>query len=221
MADIRHCEQCGSSFTPRREHARFCSASCRIAWNRQNMDDLWIAENPLDWSVAAMREVTERLPEARPRDRAQALEVINEAVWLVTIVDATLVRYRPEAYETVMGAQPCADRRLIEDTFAGLRFVRNWMGYHIDPADFIEPEEGGSGADAGRIAAWTWRSLPEPALGSLAPRGQAWEMTRYRAYEAHLAGHPIGETFGRAAAFLVLVSGQATPVTGVSSHAAS
>jgi hypothetical protein len=216
MADIRHCEQCGSSFTPFREHARFCSASCRMAWNRQNMGALWIGENPLDWSVAAMREVTERLPDARPRDRAQALEVINEAMWLVTIVDATLVRYRPEAYDAGMGAQPRAERRLIEGTFTGLRFVRNQMGYHIDPADFIEPEEGGSGPDAGRITAWTWRSLPEPALGSLAPRGQAWEMTRYRAYEAQLAEHTIGETFGRAAAFLVLVSGQATPVTWVS-----
>ena len=27
-------------------------------------------------------------------------------------------------------------------------------------------------------------------------------MTRYRAYQAQLAGHTIGETFGRAAAFL-------------------
>jgi hypothetical protein len=216
MADIRLCVQCGSSFTPLREHARFCSASCRVAWNRQDMGDLWIGENALGWSVAAMREVTEQLAEARPRDRAQALEVINEAVWLVTIVDATLVRYRPEAYEGVMRAHPPAERRLIEGTFTGLRFVRNQMGFHVDPVAFIELEEGGSGVDAGRITAWTWRSLPEPALGSLAPRGQAWEMTRYRAYEAQLAGHGIGETFGRPAAFLTLVSGQVTPVTGVS-----
>jgi hypothetical protein len=189
-----------------------------MAWNRENMGDLWIAENALDWSVAAMREVTERLPDARPRDWAQALEVINEAVWLVTIVDATLVRYRPEAYEGVVRAQPRAERRLIEGTSTGLRFVRNQMGYYVDPADFIKPEESCSGPDAGRITAWTWRSLPEPALGSLAPRGQAWEMTRYRAYEAQLAGHTIGETFGRAAAFLTLVSGQATRVAAASSH---
>ena len=44
--------------------------------------------------------------------------------------------------------------------------------------------------------------MPGPDLGSLPPRGQAWEMARYRAYQARLAGHTIGETFGRAAAFL-------------------
>lgn len=73
------------------------------------------------------------------------------------------------------------------------------------PADFIQPEENRSGPDRG-VTAWTWRSLPEPALGSLPPRGQAWEMTRYRAYQAQLAGHTIGETFGRAAAFLKLAA---------------
>jgi hypothetical protein len=29
-------------------------------------------------------------------------------------------------------------------------------------------------------------------------------MTRYRAYQAELAGHAVGETFGRAVAFLQL-----------------
>ena len=48
--------------------------------------------------------------------------------------------------------------------------------------------------------------MPEPDLGSLPPRRQAWEMTRYRAYQAQLAGHPIGETFGQAAAFLKLAA---------------
>jgi hypothetical protein len=31
-------------------------------------------------------------------------------------------------------------------------------------------------------------------------------MTRYRAYQAELAGHTIGETFGQAAAFLKLAA---------------
>jgi hypothetical protein len=48
--------------------------------------------------------------------------------------------------------------------------------------------------------------VPEPDLGSLPPRGQAWEMTRYGAYQAQLAGHTIGETFGEAAAFLKLAA---------------
>jgi hypothetical protein len=44
--------------------------------------------------------------------------------------------------------------------------------------------------------------VPEPKLTALAPRGLAWEMTRYQAYQAQLAGHTIGETFARAAEFL-------------------
>jgi hypothetical protein len=89
-------------------------------------------------------------------------------------------------------------------TFAGLRFVRNRMGYDTDPADFIQPLDSHPGA--GRIAAWTWRSVPEPALGSLAPGAREWEMTRHRADQAQLAGQPIGETFRRATAFLRLAA---------------
>jgi len=43
-------------------------------------------------------------------------------------------------------------------------------------------------------------------LASLPARGQEWEMSRYREYQAHLAGRPVGETFRRAAAFLNLAS---------------
>lgn len=60
--------------------------------------------------------------------------------------------------------------------------------------------------DSGRIAAWTWRPVPEPALGSLTPGAREWNMTRYRAYQAQLAGQPVGATFRRAAAFLRLAA---------------
>ena len=93
---------------------------------------------------------------------------------------------------------------MTEDTFAGLRFVRNRMGYDTDPADFIQPLTSHPGA--GRIAAWTWRPVPEPALGSLTPGAREWEMTRYHAYQAQLAAQPIGETFRRATAFLRLAA---------------
>jgi hypothetical protein len=221
VADTRYCDQCGTLFTPRREHARFCSGSCRLAWNRENTGDVRAEVNALDWSVTAMRDVTERLARVGAWDRAQAFVVISEAVWWVTIVDATLMRYHPEVYESVMGAQAPAERRLIEGTFTGLRFVRNRMGYYVDHADFIEPEGSRSGSDDGCITTWTWKSLPEPALAPLPPRGQAWEMTRYRAYEAQLAGHTIGETFGRAAAFLKLASAKATSVAVGNPRAAS
>jgi hypothetical protein len=78
------------------------------------------------------------------------------------------------------------------------------MGYDTDPTDFIQPLDGRPGA--GRIAAWAWRPLPEPALGSLTPGAREWEMTRYCAYQAQLAGQPIGETFRRATAFLRLAA---------------
>ena len=204
MADTRSCEQCGTSFAPRREHARFCSARCRVAWNRRHASDPPAETGALDWSITAMRETTHRLLRVGGWDRANGFAVISEAVWWVTMVDATLMRYRPGIYSGVLASQDTAQRRITEDTFAGLRFVRNRMGYDAAPADFIQPLDSRPGA--GRIAAWTWRSVPEPALASLTPRAREWEMTRYRAYQAQLAGHPVGETFSRATAFLRLAA---------------
>ena len=220
MADTRNCEQCGAVFAPRREHARFCSARCRVAWNRENTSDRTAEVSALDWSITAMRDATERLLRVRALDRPRAFAVISEAVWWVTIVDGTLVRYRPETYDGVMADQVPADRRLIEGTLAGLRFVRNRMGHDVDHVDFIHPQTGRPGPGDGRITAWTWKSVPEPTLASLPPRGQAWEMTRYRAYEARLAGHTVGEIFGRAAGFLNLTAARATSVPDISAHAA-
>ena len=207
MGDTRDCEQCGTVFAPRREHARFCSARCRVAWNRENTRDLATEASALDWAITAMRDATGRLVRVTGRDRPRAFAVISEAMWWVTIVDATLVRYHPDTYDEVMAGQPAVERRLIEGTLSGLRFVRNRMGRYLDPADFIQPAQGG-GPGEGGIMAWTWKSVPRPAVASLPPRGQAWEMTRYRTYEARLAGHTVGETFERAAAFLLLAAGR-------------
>jgi hypothetical protein len=206
VADTRDCEQCGTSFAPRREHARFCSARCRVAWNRRNASDPPAETGALAWSITAMRETTGRLLRVGGWDQANGFAVISEAVWWVTMVDATLMRYRPGIYTGVLGRQDPARRRIIEDTFAGLRFVRNRMGYDTDPADFIHPLDSPPGTAAGRVAAWTWRPVPEPALTSLTPRAREWEMTRYRAYQAQLAGQPIGEAFTRATAFLHLAA---------------
>ena len=54
MTDTRNCEQCGTAYEPRREHARFCSARCRVAWNRGNRDSREqaaypAAENNASW----------------------------------------------------------------------------------------------------------------------------------------------------------------------------
>ena len=206
MADTRTCEQCDTSFTPRREHARFCSARCRVAWNRRHASDPTAETGPLDWSFTAMRESTDRLLRAGGWDRAHGFAAISEAVWWVTMVDATLVRYQPEIYGGVLAHQDAAERRVTEDTFAGLRFVRNRMGYDADPADFIQPLDPRPGAAVPRIASWTWKSLPEPALASLTPSARQWELTRYHAYQAQLAGRSIEETFTRATAFLRLAA---------------
>jgi hypothetical protein len=219
VADIRNCEQCGTSFVPRREHARFCSARCRAAWNRAHTGDLKAGASALVWSVTAMSDTTGRLPRVRAWDRPRAFAVIGEAVWWVTIVDATLVRHHPDAYDSVMARQPPAQRRLIEGTLTGLRFVRNRIGDEADLGEFIQPGEAGQGEGERRITGWTWQPVPEPALTSLPPRGQAWEMTRYQAYQAQLAGHTIGETFGRAAGFLKLAAANAPPITDANAHA--
>jgi hypothetical protein len=110
-----------------------------------------------------------------------------------------------------MASRAPAKRRLIEGTLAGLRFVRNRVGYGTDHADFIELRKGSSAARYAPITAWKWKSLQEPDLGALEPRRQAWEMTRYQAYQAQLAGRTVGATFGQASAFLVLVSANAIP----------
>ena len=170
--------------------------------------------------MSAMRDATGRLLRVTARDRARLFAVVSEAVWWVTIVDATLVRYHPDTYDGLLTGWPPTDRRMIEETLAGLRFVRNRMGQYLDPADFIQPAEARSGGSEGRIRASTWKSVPEPELAFLPSPRQAWEMTRYRAYEAQLAGHSVGETFELAAAFLKLAAAEATPVADAGAYAA-
>ena len=185
------------------------------------MGDASAGASALLWSVTAMGDTAHRLPQVNAEDRPRAFAMIGEAVWWVTIVDATLVRYHPKTYDAVMGDRSPAERRLIEDTLAGLRFVRNRIAHETDPADLVVPGAPGPqpGTGGGAIAGWRWKPLPEPALALLPPRGQAWELTRYRAYQAQLAGHTVGETFERAAEFLNLTAAQVSPATAVSTHA--
>jgi hypothetical protein len=103
---------------------------------------------------------------------------------------------------------------LLEQTLGGLRFLRNQTGRGTGPGELIET--GSTGASTRRITGWRWRPAPEPAPGSLSPRGHAWELTRDRAYQAHLAGHTLGETLGRAATFLTLTGTTAASATETS-----
>ncbi|HXB49004.1 MAG TPA: hypothetical protein VNW50_14680 [Streptosporangiaceae bacterium] len=216
MIDVRDCEQCGARFTPRREHARFCSARCRVAWNRADRSQPAADESALAWAIAAMSDAVARLPRVAGLDRPRAFAVVSEAVWWVTIVDANLVRYHPDLYDCELASRPEVERLLIEETLAGLRFVRNQVGNEIDRGYFIQP--GSVAAGSGRAQDWAWTPLPEPSCESLSPRGLAWEMERYRAYESRLAGRAVVATFSCASSFLnVVAAGMATPAD-VSNH---
>jgi hypothetical protein len=201
MVETRRCERCGTEFEPRREHARFCSADCRLAWAKEHVGDPDVSQNALDWSLTAMKEAAGRLPRVETLESARVAVAVSEAVWWVTIVDATLVRYYPDIYDGVLAgmSEECGDR--VEEILAGLRYVRNQLGVHLDPSEFVRPDPVG----------WTWRSLPEPPCTSLSPRGQDWELSRYRAYQSHLADAALAETVTTAAAFLSRTAEAALP----------
>jgi hypothetical protein len=218
-ADTRKCEQCGNLFVPRREHARFCSARCRVAWNREHAADLAAGASALAWSVTAMTDATRRLARITAPNQPRELTVISEAVWSVTIVDATLIRHHPGAYDSVMAGQAPAHREVIEGTLAGLRFVRNRIGGDGDLGEFIEPGASGPRDGRGWIASWTWIPVPEPVPPPLPSRQRAWETARHRGYRDHLAGHTIGETLDRATAFLKLAAAAAQGTTDASVQA--
>lgn len=196
-AEVRECAQCGNQFTPGREHARFCSARCRMTWNDEHVGVPAAPAAAIDWSVAAMTEAAQRLSSPGPRDLPHLADAIADAVWWVTLVDATLVRYHPRNYETTLAGRS-ARRRETEQTLEGLRYVRNQLGKSVDPADLITP--------AAAQPAWAWRPLPQPDVSGLGSRARRWELSRYHAYQARLAGHDITEAFAWCAEFLALAS---------------
>jgi hypothetical protein len=129
---------------------------------------------------------------------------VGETVWWVTLIDATLVRYHPRHYERALAGKAVRQRKT-EETLRGHRYVRNQLGRSVDPAEFVRPLTGDNGA----AADWAWRPQPEPGLGGLGPRARQWELNRYRAYQARLAGHDIARTFARCTEFLAQAAGLA------------
>jgi hypothetical protein len=201
VEDVRECAQCGTPFTPGREHARFCSPRCRMAWNREHAGVAAAPAVAIDWSVIAMTEAAGRLAVAGAWDLQRVASAVAETVWWVTLVDATLVRYHPRDYGTAL-AGTTVRRRKTEGTLEGLRYVRNQLGKSVDPAEFVRPAVGDEG-DAG----WAWRPLPEPRLERLAPRARQWELSRYHAYQGRLAERDIARTFARCTEFLAQAAG--------------
>jgi len=119
-----------------------------------------------------------------------------------SVLPAPLVRYHPDARTAALTRRQIAERQAIDDTFAGLRFVRNRMGYKVGHDDFLEPAASPSGPADGQVAAWTWKHIPDPGLSELPWHAKEWEVTRYRAYQLQLAGRRIGGTISQAASFL-------------------
>lgn len=150
-----------------------------------------------------MTDTISRLSEARAGDRPAGLAGISDAVWRVTIVDGNVIRYRPEEYESILARRPPGQRRVIEDTLAGLRFVRNHLGHETGLAGLVEPARADS---SDRVTAWVWKSIPVPAPGRCGSR--EWEQARHRAYQ-QLAGSTVGEVFARVADFLQQAAGAA------------
>jgi hypothetical protein len=83
--------------------------------------------------MSALEDTTDRLGKAEAMNLPEALAVISETVWWVTLVDGTLMRYHHDIYDHAMDELGPAERKLIEGTLTGLRFVRNCMGYYVDP----------------------------------------------------------------------------------------
>lgn len=211
IAEGRRCEQCGAVFVPVGERVRFCTSDCQAIWNREHPSAPAIAGSALIWSIAAMSDATARLPKVKAWDRPQALAAIGEAVWWITMLDATLIRHHPRAYDSVMTEQSLANRLLINETLAGLRFAENCTSRECGLSELVQP-----GAGTTRITGWTWNPAPEPALAWLPPPARASERERYRAYQVRLAGHSIGETIGRAVTFVKRTGANATSSTDTS-----
>jgi hypothetical protein len=178
-----------------------------MAWNDERGGVAAAPAAAIDWSVAAMTDAAQRLSVPRAWDLPSLADAVADAVWWVTLVDATLVRYHPRNYESTL-ADRSARRRETEQTLEGLRYVRNLLGRSVSADDLITATAGGPAGD------WVWRPLPPPDLSAVRQRARKWELSRYRAYQERLAGRDVTAIFGWCAEFLALaacLAGGATP----------
>lgn len=177
-----------------------------MAWNHEHAGVAAAPPVAIDWSVTAMTEAAGRLAAPGAWDLPRAAAAVGETVWWVTLVDATLVRYHPRDYEAALASEDVR-RRKTEQALEGLRYVRNQLGKSADPAGFVCLTSGDG------TTAWTWRPQPEPQLGELTPRARRWELSRYHAYQARLAGRGITRTFTRCTDFLAQAASPASAGT--------
>lgn len=171
------------------------------------------------WLGGGRRRATgsAKLDAGRPGG-CRALAVIGDAVWQVTIVDATMIRYYPGDYDAVLAPLPPAERQLIEGTMAGLRFVRNRMSGPVHSEDFIYLPDGLDGSEQ-LIAAWSWKRQAMPELDTPPPAGSRWEQARHEAYQDFLADRRVIETFSQVTGFLRVAAARVTRAGSVTSRA--
>ena len=192
MTETRKCEQCGTLFAPRREHARFCSARCRVAWNRQHAGD------PPDRGERARldhyRDAGHDRPAAAGPGLGPAARLTPRSArpcggspwstppWCATTRTSTTPCWRATT-------RPSARSSRARSAGCG-SCGTGWAITSTTPTSSSRSAPPGAPARA-RSRPGRWRSLPEPVLAGLPARGQEWEMTRYREYQARLAG-PAG-----------------------------
>ena len=202
-------------FTPRREHARFCSAGCRLVWYRGRTGDPIAGDSVLQWTVPAMTQAIRSLRMVDVRDRPAAYMAISDAVWAVTMVDAAMTRRHPGIYDEVLGGEAAPAQRLLEGSLAGLRFVRNRIPDQDAVVELVRPDLDREAPALTGVMSWQWQPAPMPVLTRRRSGAQDWEMARYEAYQSRLAGRPVGESFQHVEAFLLRTAAGAAVIADI------
>lgn len=191
MAQPRNRDQPGTVPPPRQDdEPRRAGRQDNLGPGRETGD------SSLAWSVTAMTDALARLAAATAADTPHAVAAATESVWWITAVDAAMTRRHPQAYGRALAALDPAARRAIERSIAGLRYIRSQLGFHADPADFIQTQAAGNGDTP--ATAWTWHLVSPPR----AQRSTAREQSPYREYRAQLAARPLAEALTQVADFL-------------------
>lgn len=190
MADARAREQPGTEPGPPHDHE-----TPRPRRQDSTGDAHQAGDDALAWSVTAMSDALRRLAAARARDMPQAVAAATEAAWWITVLNSAMTRHHPAAYGHALADLDPAQRRAIEGTLTGLRFIRGQVGQNNDPGDFIQPPPD---PRTGQVPGWTWSELPPPPP----QHGRTREVSPYREYRAHLAGRPVAAVLERVASFL-------------------
>src|SRR5579859_3582786 len=118
MADARAREQAGTVPGPPHDHET-------PRPRRHDSADRQAGDGALAWSVTAMSDALRGLASARARDMPQAVAAATEAAWWITVVSTAMTRHHPAAYGHALAALDPAQRRAIEGSLTGLRFIRS------------------------------------------------------------------------------------------------